>query len=204
MLIKRLLIIIVFTGLSVLFAHETYQLWASTENTWPSDAPPTSGPEAVGPQNSRGRVMPPTYFSIVAKKNLFSSDRTEHIAQPEPPKTKQISRPNPMLNTMALFGVILQDKQKAALVLTGKETKWVKVGDKLTTMTVDQIESDRIILSERNNSYEILLDDQSNPNKNVANTVKQESEPTIIYNGRLGSKAKGRSKAPQKPLTSRR
>jgi len=82
-----------------------------------------------------------------------------------------------------LFGVILIDDQKKALVSdvdkTGKGSSiWVKKGDTIDGFMVESIEKDRMIVTQKGNNFVIFLYDEKKPKQRE--TINQAPVQKII------------------------
>jgi hypothetical protein len=135
------------------------------------------------------RTMPPdSTYSIVAEKNLFSSNRSEFIPEKEKAGPLKISE-----KMIFLRGIVVMGGQKKALIsnpeaepAAGKKSvakdKWVALGDTLGNFSVADIQQDRIILAEGANRHEILLYDKNKPARQVV-AAQKPAEPTIVATG---------------------
>ncbi len=96
-------------------------------------------------------TAPKSAFGDIADKNLFSLDRTQY--QPVEIKEETLSTETPKVDgrKITLFGVILLDGYRSALVSNPEvksgeaSTRWVKLGDRIARMNVEQISKDSIV-----------------------------------------------------------
>lgn len=151
----------------------------------------------------RGKLPISVYDNIV-KKNLFASDRKEYIkelvvSKPEP-EVKPEAKPDvkiPDTNNITLYGVIIMDDYKKALVTdidrtSDRNSIWVKKGDTLGSFTVKDIKKDKLIVANSGKDFFILLYDKKNPKQR--DYVRQVNTPA--------EKVIKTAPAPAKPVAS--
>jgi hypothetical protein len=152
---------------------------------------------------SKKMAPPESAYDVVVGKNLFSPERTE--AKPEEAKKSPKAKPKDSkrdkllmaaLKKIVLYGVVIADDYKAALVTDVKTKKvpakrrlprqkrakkeliWVKVGDALGDFKVADIMEDRVLLKNGSKSYDVLLYDK-NKSRSRESAVTQ-AKPTVI------------------------
>ncbi len=180
-----LMMFMIFEGFMI------FQLWSS-EASLPKDE--TKG--SVNPEKFEAvslfqvKTIPLSAYDEIIRDNLFASDRKEFVPkpiEPEPkPELKLEPKPEPVkLDTskITLFGVILMDEQKKALVSdvdkTGKGASlWVKKGDTIDGFMVESIEKDRMIVTQKGNNFVIFLYDEKKPKQRE--TINREPAQKII------------------------
>jgi hypothetical protein len=153
------------------FGYQAYGVWSANDE-------PVVRKADQKPSNTRGvrrgtyrRNQPSTNFEVIPQKDLFSSDRREKL--PEKPKTTApVKAAQPLDRRFALFGIVIEDSEKKALVANlGKKSAkdkayiWVKVGDKIGNFDVSEIQPEQIILTQGESVYSIRLSDPNKPKK---------------------------------------
>ena len=156
---------------AVFFGYQTIEVWSANDQPDPNKQV-GKPPKAVAARKVAYRRNPRyNTYAVIAKKNLFSSDRREKLPEKSPPP--KIAKPLKSLGIrFALFGIVINGDEKKALIsnfdkknATDKEYIWLKVGDKIGTLNVSEIQADQIIITERGNTYIIRLSDQEHPQK---------------------------------------
>ena len=117
---------------------------------------------------------------VIAEKNIFHPDRKE-FSLPAVEPAKPAMRP-----PIQLFGVmIINDLKTVSIANPNKpipkgerETKTMKIGDRVGDYKLTQILPDRIILETPGDTYEVLLYDPKSPKKRVV--VKTPSKPAEV------------------------
>ncbi len=117
---------------------------------------------------------------VIAEKNIFHPDRKE-FDLPAAVPAKPAARPS-----IQLFGVLISNDLKTVSIANpGKplpkgerETKTMKIGDRVGDYQLTQIMADRIILEAPGDTYEVLLYDPKLPKKRVV--VKTPSKPAEV------------------------
>ncbi len=117
---------------------------------------------------------------IIPEKNIFHPDRKE-FSLPPTVAARASSRP-----PLQLFGVVIGNGLKIVSLTNPnkpipkgeRETKTMKIGDRVGDYQLTQILPDRIILEAPGDRYEILLYDPKSPKKRVA--VKTPSKPAEV------------------------
>ncbi len=131
-------------------------------------------------------------YEVIVEKNLFSPDRTAKIGQPlvqEVPEEPKISGEKIML-----YGVVILNDYKAALInnldndQTSKPYRWIREGEKISNLTVAQIQKEKILLQDGSSQYTISL---YRPNKEKGNKsdpiLRQEPQIVNIGKPQVGS-----------------
>lgn len=117
---------------------------------------------------------------VIAEKNIFHPDRKE-FDLPAAVPAKPAARPS-----IQLFGVLISNDLKAVSIANPskplpkgeRETKMMKIGDRVGDYQLTQIMADRIILEAPGDTYEVLLYDPKSPKKRVV--VKTPSKPAEV------------------------
>ena len=117
---------------------------------------------------------------VIAEKNIFHPDRKE-FDLPAAVPAKPTARPS-----IQLFGVLISNDLKAVSIANPskpipkgeRETKTMKIGDRVGDYQLTQIMADRIILEAPGDTYEVLLYDPKSPKKRIA--VKTPSKPAEV------------------------
>jgi hypothetical protein len=185
---------ILLAAFVVFFAMMSFDVWSKGDETIPEIQ---TGKNPEKPLPGKGiieRKMPPdSIYSIVAEKNLFSSDRSEVV----PEKPTQKSGPLKISEKMVfLYGVVVMGDRKKALISnpesgseankkSGAKEKWVALGDTLGNFNVADIQKDRIILADGANKHEILLYDKNKPARKI--TAPEKAAPSTTASNIAGS-----------------
>ena len=148
-------------------------------------------------------TAPKSAFGDIADKNLFSLDRTKY--QPVEIKEETLSTETPKVDgrKITLFGVILLDGYRSALVSNPEvksgeaSTRWVKPGDRIAQLNVEQISKDSIVLSGEGKKYRVDLYDQKNKQRSGVAAVSPAAEPTVVMT-QPAPKAPPKTVEPQK------
>ena len=156
---------------SAFFGYQTFEVWSANDTVAVSKT--AEKPPKARAARKVAYHRNPRYntYAVIAKKNLFSSDRREKLPEKSPPP--KTAKPFKSLGIrFALFGIVINGDEKKALIsnfnkknATEKEYIWLKEGDKIGTLNVSEIQSDQIIITERGNTYTIRLSDQDHPQK---------------------------------------
>ena len=211
--ISRIWVInILLAAFVVFFGMMSFDVWSKGDETIPELQ---TGKNPEKPLPGKGiieRKMPPdSTYSIVAEKNLFSSDRSEVV----PEKPTQKSGPLKISEKMVfLYGVVVMGDQKKALISnpeTGSATnkksvakeKWVTLGDTLGNFNVADIQKDKIILADGANKHEILLYDKNKPARKINAPEKEKpvASSAASKEAGTGSTAPAAAAAAAKPGT---
>jgi len=165
----------------LLLAYENYETWTLSAEVLPGkettkkptakiDNPPLSGSQ---------KEMTSIQSNIsIAEKNIFSPDRKEFPITPSPELRKPTARPQ-----IILYGVtIAEEYERASLANPGRslykgerETKSLKVGERIGEYKLAKILPDRIMMEGTEDSFEVLLYDPKMPKKRIE--VKAEGKP---------------------------
>ena len=170
-LIRTWIIGLVLAAAAVFFGYQTYEVWSANDPPELKE-PVEKPPKAVAARKVAYRRNPRyNTYSVIAKKNLFSSERGKKLPEKSPPP-KTVKPLRLMGIRFALFGIVIEGDEKKALIsnfdkrnATDKEYVWVKVGDKIGTLNVSEIQPDQIIITEGGNTYNLRLSDQDHPQK---------------------------------------
>jgi len=203
---------ILFAAFAVFSGIKAYDIWYKKEMPKaeiPADSPKS---EIRSEKRMMSKNMPPeSEYSIVAEKNLFSPDREEILpeaAEPEP----EIKAADPFGRKITLYGVIMMDAYKAALVENPdrkpdeRKDKWVKEGDMLGEFQIAEIRKESILLADKDKKYEVLLYDKEKSARKGKTTAAAPaaSQPTVVVSeskasGSGTSGGKAQSKTPSEP-----
>ena len=197
--ISRIWVInILLAAFVVFFGMMSYDVWSKGEETIPELQTGKNPEKPLPGKGITERKMPPdSTYSIVAEKNLFSSNRSEVV----PEKPTQKSGPLKISEKMVfLYGVVVMGNQKKALISnpetgsaankkSGAKEKWVALGDTLGNFKVADIQKDRIILADGANKHEILLYDKNKPARKISAPEKPVALPAASNIAGTGSTA---------------
>ncbi len=161
----------------LILAYENYEIWSS-----PSGAKSSRDggrkeevkAEVPVPAPSPREPAPREAFNVIAEKNAFSPERKEFSATaayaggPGGAGGKPVTRPQ-----ITLYGVVLgENVQLASIINPGRplhkgerETKTLKVGERIGEYKLAQIMPDRIVMEGEDDSFEVLLFDPRAPKK---------------------------------------
>ena len=162
-------------------AFENYETWPGAVEAIPQgETTKKSGakiehPPLLGSQKEASSFQ--SYISF-AEKNIFSPDRKEFPITSSPEVKKPSARPQ-----IILYGVtIAEEYERASLANPGRslykgerETKSLKVGEKIGEYKLAKISPDRIMMEGTADSFEVLLYDPKMPKKRIE--VKAEGKP---------------------------
>jgi hypothetical protein len=186
------LINLVLAVFAVFFGLKAYGVWSEGEKSF-SEAPLIEKPSSRPKKRIVQKRMPPeSDYSVVVERTLFSPERALPDLQEGEPKAKEIKDLKVSGKRFFLYGVIIMDDYKAALITDPevkrgkKKQKWVMVGDSVGDFRVAGIKKDMIILAEGAREYEILLYDKDKP-KAGAPPVRKKAKPTVISTARKKS-----------------
>ncbi|MBI5557265.1 MAG: hypothetical protein HY885_06470 [Deltaproteobacteria bacterium] len=212
-------IVLVITALFLIV--KTYSVWTVSDSEDISPPPAAKGsPQQQVKQFSRKTPGPKATYELVVKQNILSEERKEFIPQAKEAEPEmKAHEPEPEVQNVkigdqeiTLYGILYLDDFKSALInnpLKSEEDKrqnrWVKIGDKLANMEVDDIQKDKVILhdKDKNQKFVILLRDEAKAKKAAqekeeegpkGHTVpadKKETKPTV-YSTSPSSKAAGK------------
>ena len=189
---------------AVFFGYKTYEVWSANDQPEP-EKPVIKPTKAVATRKVAYRRNPRyNTYEVIAKKNLFSSDRRDELPE-EPPPPTPVKQFKALGVRFALFGIVIEGDEKKALIsnidrkgATEKAYIWVKVGDKIGNLNVSEIQPDQIIITERGITYTVRLSDQDHPQKRSvgrkrikrtgAGTEKNVMKPTVIKPATKGKK----------------
>jgi hypothetical protein len=166
----------------LLLIFKNDEIWTSSrtpdkkEGVKKTESPAEPLPPLPVPQGSPLRES----LMVITEKNIFHPDRKE-FSLPAMEPAKPASRP-----PIQLFGVmIVNDLKTVSLTYPGKpvakgerETKIMKIGDRVGDYQLTQVLPDRIILEAPGDTYEVLLYDPKSPKKRAV--VKTPSKPAEI------------------------
>ena len=169
---------------AVLLGLKAYGVW-SEERKSSSEVRPVEKPSSRSEKRIVKRRMPPeSAYGVVVERTLFSPERVPPDLQEEEPESEEIKVLKISGKKLFLYGVIIMDEYKAALITNPevkrgeKKQKWVMVGDTVGDFRVAGIKKDMIILAEEAKEHEILLYDKDKPRS--GSPVKKKAKPTVV------------------------
>lgn len=178
MSLKNGLLIILLSCAAVFLTLKNYAVWTrpiestheNKEATRPGNKPEPIllTEEGNAPSTVNSRLS-------IAQKNIFSPERKEFSAVPVE-QSKPVARPQ-----ITLYGVVITpDYQSASAVNPGRplykgerETKTVKVGDRVGGYTLAKILPDRITMEAKGDGFDVLLHDPKAPKKRVETMIAE-------------------------------
>lgn len=169
---------------AVFFGLKAYGVWSEEEKTALEVQAVESHKARPWKRIVKKMAPPESDYSVVVERTLFSPERVSPELQDEEPGAEEIKDLKVSGKRFFLYGVILTDDYKAALITDPevkpgkKKQKWVMVGDTVGGFSVAGIKKDRIILAQGGREHEILLYDKDKPKKRVP--VINKAKPTVI------------------------
>ncbi|MCK4468075.1 MAG: hypothetical protein KAU60_06960, partial [Desulfobacterales bacterium] len=161
-----------------------YGVWSEGEKS-SSEVRSIEKPSSRSEKRIVKRRMPPeSAYRVVEERTLFSPERALPDLQEKEPKVEEIKDLRISGKKFFLYGVIIVDDYKAALITNPeakhgkKKQKWVMVGDSVGAFRVAGIKKDRIILAQGAREHEILLYDMDKPK--VGAPVRKNAKPTVV------------------------
>lgn len=189
---------VVLAGAVVFFGYQTLEVWIAGETgevVQPAPKPPGPHPQR---RIAYRRTPPYRTYEGIARKNLFSSDRREELPETAPTPVP-VMPSKPLDSRFALFGIVVDGKEKKALVsnlyrktATEKEYIWVEVGDEIGNLMVTDIKPEEITITEQGNTHVLRLSEQSYPQRRASTRAGTEQSGTraiVIKSSRKKSPA---------------
>ena len=174
---------------ALLIGFENYELWNRS-----GDLLPNAGVEAQKPETTNGNSLLAAStkestsiesYNLIAERNIFNPERTDFpMPAPVTAETqKPVVRPQ-----IVLYGVVIGEDYQVATVTNPeralrkeeRETRTVKLGDKIGEYTLAKILPDRIMMARNEDTFEVLLDDSGNPKRKVQARAK--TAPAVMAN----------------------
>ena len=175
---------LVLAVFAVFFGLKAYGVWSEGEKSF-SEAPLIEKPSSQPKKRIvKKRAPPESAYSVVVKRTLFSPERVSPDLREGDPEAKEIKDLKVSGKRFFLYGVILTDDYKAALITDPevkrgkKKQKWVMVGDTVGGFSVAGIKKDRIILAQGAMEHEIFLYDKDKPKRQIPVTKK--AKPKVV------------------------
>lgn len=169
---------------AVFFGIKAYGVWSDGEKS-SSEVRPIEKPLSRSEKRIVKIRMPPeSAYSVVVERTLFSPERVSPDLQEGEIGAKEIKDFKVSGKKFFLYGVIVMDDYKAALITNTepkpgkKKQKWVMVGDTAGDFMVVGIKKDMIILAQGAREYEILLYDKDKPKMGAP--VRKKAKPTVV------------------------
>ncbi len=151
-------------------------------------------------KSPRNLVLKASDYQSVVKKNLFSPDRAAAVPASEvvEPEVQDVRISG---EKIVLYGVVIADDYKKALINNpgernlGVKNRWVREGEHVGNLTVQQIRQDEILLIDGADSYRVLLYDPekaskisgksaTRSSKSATRRSKEEGQPKVITAGK--------------------
>ncbi len=188
-------IVLINIGLSLIcgfFVLKTYQVWQEdpiavhlSANRASDRASKATKSQSSNKVSHAKQILPKSAYQDTATKNLFAAERSEYKpAEPEIEAPVEVEIPKVDGRQISLFGVVLLDGYASALISDpeikpgGKPTRWVKPGERIGQLKVDEILKQSVILSGNGKKYRISLYD--NKKQRSGGAVAQSSKPTVV------------------------
>lgn len=188
----------------LLIGSKTIDIWSS------NNSPTLKTEEKVSSQPIKpikAKYIPSeTQYENIVRDNVFSKERREYVPiveEKEEEAQTVVTQSNIKGRNVTLYGIIMMDDYASALVSNldrkagEKPHVWIKKGETIGGMTVNEIRPDSIILKEGSIKYKIVLNDE---NKSKTRSVEKKVEsPKIVT---TTSVPKSKPKAIQKDQAS--
>jgi hypothetical protein len=197
------LINLLFAGLALVVGLKAYDVWQSP-NTIEVPTIKADSPQKEKVQAKKRRRMPPAkQYDVIVDNNLFSETRIEKI--PEPPSSalpsKEVKTDGKELKHLVVYGIILTDSYRAALISRSPGTKggrpniWVQEGDMIEDLRVEKIYNDEVLFSFKGASHVLSVYDRAEVKRR--SLVAKAQGPTVIST--TAKKATPRRSVKKKP-----
>lgn len=185
---------------------KAFRVWSEAEKPLPGTGSDKTRATLTEKDIANRNTPPEKEYEVVVKENLFWPNRSEHKTSTAPEKKpqKKPSGPDEKLlkllkatsKRISLYGVLLTDKEKKALIASpampvlgkkrhpkrppkgGQKIKWVEVGDPVNRFTVKDINPAGVVLGAEGLAFDIVLYDDGKPKQRA--TEKKRTGPTII------------------------
>ena len=204
LLIQAWIICLVLAGAAGYFGYRTFEVWSGDDKLEVKEAVQKTPKRQVDRRLAYRRNPRYNVYEVIAQKDLFASDRREKLPA-KAPTASPVKPAKPLDKRFALFGIVINGKEKKALVANldkknakGKEYIWVKAGDKMGNLSVSEIQPEQIIITQGGSRYIIRLADHNHPQKRARGRKKKKpTEPstTIIKKQKVKRPAAKGSKA---------
>lgn len=179
---------------------KTFHLWSEKEETILEKRVSGHGQERPA-RRPPGKIpgSEPDY-EVIVNKDLFSPSREAYKGKDAPgsegPARKEDKRVDAALKQMSLFGVVIVDERKRALIQEpgqphpavkgrpqepGKRQKWVEINESVGEFRVTDIRRDSVTLTVGGADYELLLYDREKPK--IRELVRKEAGPLVVVGG---------------------
>ncbi|ACN16095.1 hypothetical protein HRM2_30120 [Desulforapulum autotrophicum HRM2] len=175
---------------------KTFGVW--TQPAWTTLEKSVQGRGEQDLKNNYKITMPPkSSYGVVAENNLFAPDRKvfepvpalsvapEVVKEPEVEPDPEIKKVVVAGVNIVLYGVILMADYRSALLSNpdlehqgDKKQIWVKPGDVVGTLTVDDILKDRVILNDNSKKIAVLLYDSDKVRQRTVS--KKINRPKVV------------------------
>lgn len=163
---------------------------------------------------ARHKPQSKSAYDVIVDNNLFSSDRMANIeeeAESLPVTEEEVKVDG---EKVVLYGVILMDDYKKALINNpirdkgNKENLWIAEGDKIGDLNVKQIKEDHVLLSDGTKNYNVSLYDPEKQKKRKQKTSRSKSQkskaPQVISaGGKAGSYSSKAGEVKRKAATTK-
>jgi len=163
---KTWIINICLAAAAVFFEIEASETWNKKEETDPeTGARQTASPRAK-PDAITKRMPPESHYRAIVDKNLFTPDRAVSVPG-EPEQETEVKKPRLSGSAITLFGVIIMDDYKKALVsnpdrkTVDREFRWVTENEEIGDLNVVSIQKERILVAKDGKRFEIGLYDKT-------------------------------------------
>lgn len=179
---------------------------ASIWDVWHMDLKEVSNPAAGGskagpPEAGKAEkaLHDERKYELLVAQNLFSPKREEYIPPEEPEAEKEPKKKTVKISGegVVLYGVIITGEEKTALInnpggkLGDEKYQWIREGQTLANLKVEEIKPKEIILNDGSEKYQILLSEKKRRGGQPKKDKK--SGPTVVSGGSLSEKTKPRS-----------
>jgi len=198
---------------ALFFSFKLYEVW-NQDQASKSPAPPRAAAVAMGKPVTPRTQEPVTAYEPIVSSNLFAPARTEKVVVIAPPVPPVQTPSAPVVKEVkiagqeiTLYGTMTQGNFHLALINNPLKSasdkrlnRWIKVGDTLSNLVVEEIRHDQIVVREGSNRYIVLMRDPERPKSAAAKPAAAsttKSNPTVIPTD-AGSETKMEPKAAEK------
>ena len=183
---KLWLINIILAVLAIFFGIRAYGVWSKGDQSAIEIPRSAKSRKLLEKRTPKHKMPPESAYGVVVDRILFCPEREEFIPEePEPePEVKTVKVSG---KKIVLYGVILTDNCRVALInnplkqLGERKDKWVRIQDTIGQLTVKDIQSDRLILADGADQFEVPLYDKDKPKRRV--TSAKQIKPKVVTTG---------------------
>ncbi len=187
MVAKQGIINIALAIILIFMVLKTYDVWQQDQSL-PATQTLSDGRNNVAMKMPKLERRPSeAFFDSIVSQNLFSPIRAEYLPPDDnTEKTEIVVEKKIQGKTIRLYGVVIMKDYASALISNPEKTSgdrptlWVKKGERIGDLKVDEIQTDSIVFQDGNKKYKILLHEKkrSAPAPRIAED--KEDTPTVV------------------------